>query len=239
MHVDTDDLATLFQLQHVDLEALHAKKKLEALPQRKIILEMRAKKKTINQKREQLDALHAEADAKLSRIGEEDAKLADKQHKVQAEIDSVRGDYRSVESRTKELSGFAKRRAVLEGELNAVGDELAKIEGIQAQVAQALATINEHERDATTSFVTEGGALKDSMARAEAQRAMLVSSVPKELMATYETTAARAGGVAIGRLLDSSCGVCRMEITHGRLIDMKAHGNVSTCPQCGRLLILE
>ncbi|MFR1640577.1 MAG: hypothetical protein ACLSVD_16375 [Eggerthellaceae bacterium] len=93
MHVDTDDLATLLKMQHLDLEAMRDKKKLEELPQRAVILEARSKKKAIEQKRAQLDALHAKADAQLSRIDDEDRSLSEKQRQVQSEIDAVRGDY--------------------------------------------------------------------------------------------------------------------------------------------------
>lgn len=150
-----------------------------------------------------------------------------------------RGDYRGVEARTKELNGFAKRRNTLEADLTAVGDELAKIEGVQAQVASALESLERQEAEATAAFVKEGGALKDALARIEAERAMLASSLPADLLDAYKKTAARTGGVAVGRLQGSNCGVCRMAIEGGRLIDMKGQGNVAPCPQCGRLLILE
>lgn len=239
MRIDTDDLATLLQMQHIDLEILRARKKLEGLPQRKAILDARSKKKAIEQKSAQLEALRAEAERKLATIGDEDASLSDKQRRVQGEIDAARGDYRGVEARSKELNGFAKRRNTLEAELTAVGEELSKIEGVQAQVAQMLAGIEAEEQKATSSFVKEGGGLKDSIARCEAERAMLASSLPKELLDAYEKTAARTGGVAVGRLQGGSCGVCRMAIEGGRLIDMRRTGNVAPCPQCGRLLILE
>ena len=239
MHVDTDDLATLLKMQHLDLEALRVKKQLEELPQRAVILEARSKKKAIEQKRAQLDALHAKADAQLAHIDEEDASLAEKQRHVQGEIDAVRGDYRGVEARPKEPNGFAKRRNTLEAELNTVSEELAKIEGVQAQVTAALAGLERQEAEATAAFVKQGGALKDAAARIEAERAMLASSLPKELLDTYEKTAARTGGVAVGRLQGTNCGVCRMAIEGGRLIDMQGQGNVAPCPQCGRLLILE
>ncbi|WP_333491995.1 hypothetical protein [Eggerthella sinensis] len=167
MHVDTDDLATLLKMQHLDLEALRVKKQLEELPQRAVILEARSKKKAIEQKRAQLDALHAKADAQLAHIDEEDASLAEKQRHVQGEIDAVRGDYRGVEARTKELNGFAKRRNTLEAELNTVSEELAKIEGVQAQVTAALAGLERQEAEATAAFVKQGGALKDAAARIE------------------------------------------------------------------------
>ena len=239
MHVDTDDLATLLQMQHIDLEAMRARKQLEELPQRRIILDARTKREAVDQKRAQLEALHAEADAKLARITDEDASLAEKQSKVQGEIDGARGDYRAVEARTKELNGFAKRRNFLEGELTSVGEELAKIEAVQAQVAKALADIDSQEAAATQVFVKEGGALKDSLARLEAERASLAAALPKELFEAYAKTLSRTGGVAVARLQGANCGACRMGIEHGRLIDMRAQGNMAACPHCGRLLILE
>lgn len=239
MHVDTDALALLLQMQHIDLEALRAKKQLEGLPQRKAILEARSKRKAVEEKREKLEELRAEAEGRLSRIGEEDARLAEKQRAVQAEIDAVRGDYRSVEARTKELNGLAKRRNVLEGELNSVGEELARTQAVRSQVDQALKALDAQEAAATESFVKEGGALKESLARLEAARARLAADLPEELLGAYEKIAARTGGMAVARLQGASCGACRMGVEAGRLADMKGQGNVAPCPHCGRLLILE
>ena len=179
MHVDTGDLATLLKLQHIDLEILRANKRLEELPQRKAILEARTKRKAVEQKRAQLDALRADVERRLSDVGEEDAALAEKQRRAQAEIDEARGDYRSVEARSKELDGFARRRDELEARLSAIGEELEKVEGVQAQVARMLSDLDAEERAATESFVREGGALKDALFRNEAERASLASFLPK------------------------------------------------------------
>ena len=114
MHVDTDDLATLLKMQHLDLEAMRDKKKLEELPQRAVILEARSKKKAIEQKRAQLDALHAKADAQLSRIDDEDRSLSEKQRQVQSEIDAVRGDCRGVVVTTTEVGVHVELYVVIE-----------------------------------------------------------------------------------------------------------------------------
>ena len=238
MHVNTDDLAALLKIQHLDVEAIRAQKKLEALPQRKAIMEVRAKRRTVEAKRDQVQRLHDEASKKLAQVSDEDERLAEKQRAVQAEIEAVRGDYRSVEARTKELGGFAKRRAALEEDLTKLGDELAKIEAVRAQVDGALMKLDEQERAATESFVAEGGALKQEAHCHEAERAELAAQVTPAVLDQYEKTAARTGGVAIARLQGTACGACRVNVEHGRLVDLKAHGNVGTCPNCGRMLIL-
>ena len=238
MHASSDDLATLLRIQQIDLSLAQTEKRLQALPQRQTILECRAKRREILVRKQKLEELRADADARFAALEDEDQRLADKQVRTQEEIDSAQGGYRDVEARTKELNGLAKRRVTLEGDISAVGEELGRIEALQAQVESALAGLEAREKEATEVFVREGGALKQSIAQAQAQRAQLASTVTAPLMATYEKTAKRCGGVALGRLNGSTCGVCRSSIERGRLIDMKSSGNLVACPNCGRLLIM-
>ena len=47
------------------------------------------------------------------------------------------------------------------------------------------------------------------------------------------------GGVAIGRLLEDTCGICRTTIEGGRLIELRASAPLGVCPSCKRLLVIE
>lgn len=239
MQAKRDDLIALLKMQHLDLEALRAQKQLDGLPQRAAILEARRKRAAIAEKRGKLDELRAEAEGKLSRIGDEDAALAAKQRSVQEAIDASRGDYRSVDAHSKELNGIAKRRNTLEGDIARASEELEKIEGMIGQVDRALAELERQEAQATTSFQKEGGALKADLARVAAEREQLAASLPGELRDLYERTAARSGGIAVGRLKENRCGVCRNPIDGGRLIEVKASAPLATCPSCKRLLVVE
>ncbi len=88
------------------------------------------------------------------------------------------------------------------------------------------------------SFKKEGGALKEGLAQLEAVRADIVAGMSPEIVKLYEKTAARAGGVAVGVLTENRCGVCRMPIDGGRLIDLKAQAPLGVCPSCKRLLLI-
>lgn len=238
MQATTDDLTNLLRMQQIDLDLMKAKKKLEELPQRATILAARQKKRAIEQKRDQVAELRAQADAKASKLEAEDAELAEKQRRVQETIDGSRGDYRNVEAHSKELGGFAKRRNTLEEELTKLGEELAKIEGVQGQVSRALAELEKQEAAAIASFQREGGALQAEIARMSADREGMSADLSPELRDTYHRTAARTGGVAVGLLTEGRCGVCRTVIDGGRLIDLKAEAPLGTCPHCKRLLVV-
>ena len=238
MQATTDDLTNLLRMQQIDLDLMKAKKKLEELPQRSTILAARQKKRTIEQKRDQVAEMRARAEGMAAKLEAEDAELAEKQRRVQEAIDGSLGNYRNVEAHTKELNGFAKRRNALEVELTRLGEELAKIEGVQSQVSQALAEVDKQEAAAIVSFQREGGALQAEIARMSADREGMSAELSPELRDTYNRTASRTGGVAVGLLPEGRCGVCRTVIDGGRLIDLKAEAPLGTCPHCKRLLVV-
>ena len=238
MQATTDDLTNLLRMQQIDLDLMKAKKKLVELPQRATILAARQKKRTIEQKRDQVAEMRARAEGMAAKLEAEDAELAEKQRRVQEAIDGSLGNYRNVEAHTKELNGFAKRRNALEVELTRLGEELAKIEGVQSQVSQALAEVDKQEAAAIVSFQREGGALQAEIARMSADREGMSAELSPELRDTYNRTASRTGGVAVGLLTEGRCGVCRTVIDGGRLIDLKAEAPLGTCPHCKRLLVV-
>lgn len=238
MQATTEELQALVQVQDIDLELRRIAKQLEDLPQRAAILEARKKRAAIQTKQEQVSALQKEAAQKLSRAADEDARLAEKQRAVQEAIDAAGGDYRNLESRTKELNGFAKRRAALEVELDTLGAEAAKIDGVAKQIETALAAIERVEREAIASFQQEGGALKSEEARLSTERARIAEQLSPELLALYKKTAARAGGVAVALFSQAKCGACRMPMEAGHLSEIKKNAPLATCPHCKRLLII-
>ena len=147
------------------------------------------------------------------------------------------------------LGTFADSRV-----LEKLGEELAKIEGVQGQVSRALAELEKQEASAIASFQREGSALQSDIARMSADREGMSADLSADLREAYHRTAARTGGVAVGLLTEGRCGVCRTflcqpphgfprgacraVIEGGRLIDLKAEAPLGTCPHCKRLLVV-
>ncbi len=238
MRIDPQDVATLLHMQELDMQVIRTNKELEGMPERKAILDSRVKQRSVAEKAEQVAALLSKAEAKLAKLVEEDDGLAERQAKIQAEIDEVKGDFRSVQSRTKELSGISKRRETLEGEMRAADGEVEKVRGVQAQIEAASQKLADAEAAATKVFVDKGGKLKARIASLEAERAQLSAEVDAEALRTYERTARATGGVPMALLAEDKCGACRAAVDHGRVADMRRDGNVGTCPNCGRMLVL-
>lgn len=239
MQVSAEDIATLLEVQQLDLNAIQANKRFEKLPQRATIMNIRAKRRVVESKLEAVKQMREAADAKAAAIDEEDSKLAQKAAKIQEDIDNAQGDFRNLDARTKELDGVSKRRKVLEEELNKVSEELEHVENVQAQVDAALGQLDAAEKQATEVFVKEGGACKQEASQFKAQSEKLKATLPDDLQKAYDKASAHAGGVGVARLKDDgTCGACRSSIDSGRILGMRRKGSVSTCPNCQRLLIL-
>ena len=175
---------------------------------------------------------------RITRIDDEDASLAKKEAGVQAAIDAAHGDFRNVEARTKELAGIVRRRGTIAEDRAAIQAELDKIGAMEAQIALAVEEISAKEQQAIDSFQKQGGELKLAIAKLEAARGPVEAKVDDDLARAYDRIVARSGGVAIGVLDDSRCGVCRMPIESGRLIDLRSQAPLGICPACKRLLVI-
>ena len=240
MNIDSDVLATLLHMQELDVQVIRTNKKLEDMPERKVILQSMAKKRAVQEKSEQVEAMASKAEAKLARVSGEDDELKEKAARIQAEIDEVKGDFRSVEARTKELSGVQKRREALEEDMRAIDAELEKINAVRAQIKAIDEQLDAAEQKAKATFVEEGGRLTQQVADVQKQRAGLAATVPADVLKIYERTSGATGGVPLALLGEGDCcGACRTPIDHGRIVDMRSQGNVGTCPNCGRMLILK
>ncbi len=238
MDATREDIEGLFELQRIDLEIMRLTKELDELPQRAIIMAARDKKAEIQAKGEKVAELKRATMKKITRIDDEDASLAKKEAGVQAAIDAAHGDFRNVEARTKELAGIVRRRGTIAEDRAAIQAELDKIGAMEAQIALAVEEISAKEQQAIDSFQKQGGDLKLAIAKLEAARGPVEAKVYDDLARAYDRIVARSGGVAIGVLDGSRCGVCRMPIESGRLIDLRSQAPLGICPACKRLLVI-
>ena len=238
MKADPSALVALLQLQQIDIDTLRAQKKLDELPQRDVILGLRKKRAEIESKMAQVEKMRETSDKNFSKINDEDARLIEKQKSVQEKIDHVQGDYRAVDSLTKELGGIAKRRNTLETELASISERVSQIAAVQEQIMNALALVNTQESEKIASFQKEGGALTNEIARLQNTRKNCIAEIGEDLFSLYEKKSSKGGGIGVARLNAGSCGVCRNKIDDGKLLQIRAEAPLSECPACKRLLVV-
>ena len=239
MFAEEQDLATLLEIQQLDLNIMKAKKARVELPQRIEVMRLRKKREEIREKLEQVQGLQKRAEAELTIVEDEDRSLSERQERAQEIIDASGSDYRKVESHSKEMAGAARRREALAQKILEITEQVDKIKGIAGQLEGAIVASEAEEAKLRASFEGEDKALADEVRELSSKRAELAASLPPEILKLYEKTAEKVGGVAVGRMVDDTCGVCRTLIDGGRLIELKASAPLGMCPACKRLLVIE
>lgn len=233
-----DEVQPLLVLQQFDLEILQKQKKLDSLPQKTAILEIRHKKAEVQSKSEQVQELMNAAVREYDHRRFEDDQLAAKEAEAQLKIESAGGDYRAVESYTKELEGFAERREALKSSMAADASRIDQIKAVQTKVEAALAQLEAEESRQTESYKAEGGKITEELLAAKTSRDALAGKLDKDLVARYEKSAKRFGGVGVCKFVDGACSACRNRLDGNRIPQIMSEAPLSTCPHCGRLMVV-
>lgn len=215
-------------------------------------LEHRVKNLAEQERLEEVQAAHREANDRLAAlqiaIEDLDAQIA----KFESEIDSVR----QREERDRRLleggSVDAKQLTELQHELDTLERRQAALEDSQLEVMErreelqrdqqdALTRIDELQNDlgvAQTACDEVRTDLNQQRHQGLSRRDELVAALDPDLVALYERQRAR-GGAGAGQLQGRRCGACRIEIDKGELarISAAADDEVLRCPECGAILL--
>ena len=114
MFATEQDIEVLKKLQEADRIRELSEKEFENLPHRKAILEVRQKLEEIYKKKTQVQDMLDDAEESFDKLVSEDAKLSEKQKDIEKTLSEAQGDYRSVESLSKELMALKSVRKPLE-----------------------------------------------------------------------------------------------------------------------------
>lgn len=215
-------------------------------------LEHRVKNLAEQQRLEEVQAAHREANDRLAAlqiaIEDLDAQVA----KFESEIDSVR----QREDRDRKLlsggSVDAKQLTELQHELDTLERRQAALEDSQLEVMErreelqrdqqaALARMDELQNElgsAQTACDDVRTELDQQRHQSLSRRDELVAALDADLVRLYEQQRAR-GGAGAGQLQGRRCGACRLEIDKGELarISAAADDEVLRCPECGAILL--
>jgi predicted nucleic acid-binding Zn-ribbon protein len=230
------DAATLLELQEADYALLRLNKQLEELPQRAQILGVRAKRKEIAAKGEQVASILANTEQTIARMTAEADELRVKLAEEQAKMDTVT-NYKEVEALSNEISGLAKRLEKIEFEMLGHMERLDKTGEVREKVKAAADKLEAQEQELVASFQKDGGALKQEVAQVEAVRAKLADALDAGLLKRYEKAVKAKGGAGAASLENGHCSGCRVEFTDGQMAKLRQGPHISECPYCHRILV--
>lgn len=229
---------TLLDLQTADVEIIRAEKRLEELPEKRAILEARAKIKETSALRDKVSMLERKLSAELKLRQDEITMLGTKIAAEQGKIMHTT-DHRQIQALTREMDGLRRRVDKLEMESMQYMERIEKATSQVATVEAHLAKMVKAEADLVARFRSVGGALQEEIAAFKAERERLAHTVDAQLLASYEAARdSKGGGIGVGRLEGDACTACRMSLPATRVQVLRDGPDVGVCPQCRRLIVV-
>ncbi len=215
-------------------------------------IEHRAKHLAEQQRLEEVQATHREANDRLAALQIALEDLDEQVAKFETEIDAVRqredrdrslldagaADAKQLTELQHELETLERRQSRLEDSLLEV---MERREELQSEQAGELAKIDELQNElaeAQQACDAARAELDQLRHQSLSRRDELVAGLDADLVALYERQRAR-GGAGAGLLQGRRCGACRIEIDRGELarISAAAEDDVLRCPECGAILL--
>ena len=234
-----DTAHALLDLQEADLEIARSERRLEELPEKSSILELRHKIADVTRLREKT----AELAARLSR---EIAKLEDAVAITTAKMDDEQAKLLSgAVTNPKELANISteidllrRKKEQTENDMMAL---MEKREAAQLQVNkidEALSRAGTDEAKLVARFQKAGGDILAEIEKLKRRRTRLSKAVEPEILARYEKIRAARHGIAAGRLEGDMCGCCRTTLPSMAVQQLRTPGMVGECPNCRRLIVV-
>ena len=234
-----DEASTLLELQELDLDIQRSERALDELPEKRAILDVRAKRREVEGLRHKADRLVSKLESDLRRAQDETTTVTQKIEVEQAKIMSGQvADHKQVQHISRELDALKRRKDKLEMDSLGIMERIDKAKGQAAKVDEALEQLTVREASYVERFKEHGGELQTRIAQETEQRARLAAKLEPVLLARYDSLRDQKAGIAIGRLENDSCTACRVELPAGAVSALKAGPEIGVCPQCRRLIVV-
>jgi predicted nucleic acid-binding Zn-ribbon protein len=173
----------------------------------------------------ELSRLESDVDLVNKRMEKDQAAL--RTTSVVKDAQGLQAEIRTLERRRGELED---QELDLMQQLETADAELAAVAELRANTEQELKTVIE-------GLEKERLRLLSGIELANADRKQLADRLPEELVSLYQAKLKR--GIAVGRLIHSECGACRMSVSATNLAEIirQPIDEIVNCPDCGAILV--
>lgn len=233
-------LETLLSVQERDTA-------IDQLVHRRAHMAERAELAAVEARIAEVEARHAATQAQRDDVAARQARLEHDIASVEARIGDIEkrmysgsvSASRELQAMSAEVESLKARRSSLEDDVLAAMEEAEPIDdGLGRLLAERSQFDAEAER--LRAAIAEAEVAIDAELEGErAARHDLASSVPDDLLSTYERLRGKLGGVGAARLVGSSCTGCHLTLPATELdrIRRAPADTVVFCDQCGRILV--
>ncbi|MFQ3586122.1 MAG: hypothetical protein SNJ76_00470 [Fimbriimonadaceae bacterium] len=229
-----DDLFRLWQLHRIDEAIVEIRARAAALdPGRAIMAEIKGLEETHASLHEQASRLSGELqDLELRNKGIE-AKLK----KIDAEMYGGKVvNPREVEALEKEIESLKAQRAVTDERIMELWELVPAAKSKEEEARKAIDAKKAELAAYQKKVIAAKHQLEKAYRERQAERGPAAEKVPAAMLARYESTRQRTGGVGMAKISKTgSCGMCGTMLPE-KLIEGAREGRLVACEGCHRFL---
>lgn len=231
----SDDLVAL---QEVDSAIDQLGFRRSRLPEREAAAAAAAQRETTRRRVAAIESRRTELEQAVAAAEAEGASLTTQRERLEAQLKTIIAP-REAEALMHEIDTIKQKLDALDDtelehleEESRLADELAEVEA-------ALPAIEESQASADAALAAAEAEIDAEVATLTERRSELAGRLDERALADYEAARRHHGGVAVARLDGRQCTGCNMDLSTSELerVRATAAGEVTECPNCGRLLV--
>lgn len=229
----------LVALSEKDLALQRAQKRLQELPEKIAILELRHKIKDVQGVAVKAQEFVSQAQHAVSRAEDEAATLQAKIDAEQAKISSgAVTNHKEIANLAREIDSLTRQKDKKETEILSHMERLESGKAQSDKVAQTLVKAAAKEQQLIAEFQTHGREIQAEIDTLTRERTTVARALDPELLERYESVRAAKHGVAVGVLTGDMCSACRIDLPADRVHALREGGPIGVCPNCHRLMVI-
>jgi predicted nucleic acid-binding Zn-ribbon protein len=231
---------SLLAVQGHDTRVDQLARRLDTLPVRAELASAAEQVAVVDRQLASVDERRGELTRSQQRLEDEIASLTERANQAEKQLYSgAVSNPRELQALQDDVASIRRRIAQIED------DELEIMELSEPVDAQRAELVAERERlEAETERLTGELAAAESeiateLASVRSERDEAAADVPSELWAEYDMLRSQLGGVAVARLVGTTCQGCHLQLSAVEVDRIRKLGvdELVHCEECGRLLV--
>jgi hypothetical protein len=191
--------------------------------------------------RDKLDAVQRlkqrllEAEVEYRRASADLADQQEKQKKYQAQLRNVQSS-REYSAVLNEMDGVEKQIRATEDKVLALEEELETSRADLKRREENLPRETQEHEEKMKDWRATQRAINEELKSAQAEIADLEARVRPRELAEFHRLLEKKGGLAIARVLNSSCSACHVKVRPAAMQSLKTGNEIIYCDSCRRIL---
>lgn len=231
---------SLLVVQGHDTRADQLAHRLETLPERARLIEANAQIAEVDGRLATVDERRGELSRSQQRLEDEVATLTERANQAEKQLYSGSvSNPRELQALQDDVASIRRRIGQIEDQELEIMELSEPVDADRASLDDERSTLQAETQQVQADLAAAEAEIQAELADVRRQRDEAAAEVPDELWAEYDTLRSQLGGVAIARLVGSTCQGCHLALSAVEVdrIRKLSPDALVHCEECGRLLV--